>query len=88
MEPVRLAGLGLREWLRPGDRVIVDPPGRLAAWTGDPTLEIPALERLPLPRALARAASETLRSQKPVRYHEVRPLYVQPAAAEERKATQ
>ena len=84
IDPVRLPGVALRTWLRPTERVVVDPPGRLLAWTGDPTAEIPAAARLPMPRALALAAIEALRSQKPVRYHEVRPLYVQPAAAEER----
>jgi len=88
IEPVRVPGAELRGWLRPQERVIVDPPGRLAGWTGDPAPEIPATERLPLPRALAQVAIEALRSKKPVRYHEVRPLYVQPAAAEERKASQ
>ena len=88
IDPVRLPTAALRTWLRPTDRVLVDPPGRLSAWTGDPAAEIPAGARQPLPLALALATIEVLRSQKPVRYHEVRPLYVQPAAAEERKASQ
>jgi tRNA threonylcarbamoyladenosine biosynthesis protein TsaB len=86
-DPLRLPVDELRGWLRTGERAVVDPGGRLAAWTGDPDSEIPEGELLPLPRALARIAIEALRAQKPVRYHEVRPLYVQPAAAEERKAS-
>jgi tRNA threonylcarbamoyl adenosine modification protein YeaZ len=86
-EPVRLRAAEVGGWLRPGERVIVDPPGRLSTWTGDPDGEIPPGERLPLPRALAHVAIDALRAQKPVRYHEIRPLYVQPAAAEERKAS-
>ena len=86
-EPLRIKSGDLTGWLRTGERVVVDPPGRLHAWTGDPNAEIPEGELLPLPQALARVAIGALRAQKPVRYHEVRPLYVQPAAAEERKAS-
>ena len=86
-DPVRLRSGELSAWLRPHERVVVDPPGRLSAWTRYPDAEIPEGELLPLPRALAEVTIEALRAQKPVRYHEVRPLYVQPAAAEERKAS-
>jgi tRNA threonylcarbamoyl adenosine modification protein YeaZ len=86
-EPVRLQSGDLGAWLRPEERVVVDPPGRLQAWIRDPDAEVPEGELLPLPRALSLLTIEALRLQKPVRYHEVRPLYVQPAAAEERKAS-
>jgi tRNA threonylcarbamoyl adenosine modification protein YeaZ len=87
-DPVRLAGVALRAFLRPTDRVVVDPPGGLSAWWDAAGAEIPVGERRPFSQALAAAAIETFGSQKPVRYHEVQPLYVQPAAAEERSGSQ
>ena len=76
----------LAEWLPTGARVIVEPAGMLARWSLELAhLEIPATERRPLSAALLDSAIWTFESQKPLRYDEVQALYVQPAAAEERR---
>lgn len=85
--PQRLSGEALRAVLASTTRVVVDPPGRLDRWTGDGAREIPLEARRAFPQALADIAIEAFGSAKPVRYHELEPLYVQPAAAEERKAS-
>ena len=77
----QLAGL-----LPANARVMAEPAGRLATWSpGLAHLEIPSSERRPLSAALADYAIWTFDSQKPLRYDEVQALYVQPAAAEERR---
>jgi tRNA threonylcarbamoyl adenosine modification protein YeaZ len=82
----RLPADELAAWLPPGARVMVDPAGRLVTWApGLAHLEIPTGERRPLSAALADYAIWTFDSQKPLRYDEVQALYVQPAAAEERR---
>ena len=76
----------LAGWLPAGARVMVEPAGSLAGWApGLAHLELPAGERRPLSAALADSAYWTFDSQKPLRYDEVQALYVQPAAAEERR---
>ena len=58
----------------------------LARWLpGAEHLEISMPERRPLSAGLADFAIWTFESQKPLRYDEVQALYVQPAAAEERR---
>ena len=82
----RMPAAELAEWLAPTARVIAEPAGMLARWlpaAGE--LEIPASERRPLSAALLDSAIWTFESQKPLRYDEVQALYVQPAAAEERR---
>ena len=84
--PTRMATDELADWLPPSGRAIVEPIGRLAEWL--PSLdgrEVPAAERRRLIEALADSAIWTFDSQKPLRYDEVQALYVQPAAAEERR---
>ena len=76
----------LADWLPASARVIVEPAGGLASWVpGLAHLELPAGERRPLSAALLESAIWTFDSQKPLRYDEVQALYVQPAAAEERR---
>jgi hypothetical protein len=76
----------LAGWLPAAARVMVEPAGRLASWApGLAHLELPAGERRPLSAALLDSANWTFDSQKPLRYDEVQALYVQPAAAEERR---
>ncbi|HKV30368.1 MAG TPA: tRNA (adenosine(37)-N6)-threonylcarbamoyltransferase complex dimerization subunit type 1 TsaB [Candidatus Dormibacteraeota bacterium] len=76
----------LAGWLPAAARVMVEPAGSLAGWVpGLAHLEVPAAERRPLSAALLDAANWTFDSQKPLRYDEVQALYVQPAAAEERR---
>ena len=76
----------LARWLPAAARVMVEPAGRLASWApGLAHLELPAGERRPLSAALLDSANWTFDSQKPLRYDEVQALYVQPAAAEERR---
>jgi len=76
----------LAGWLPAAARVIVEPAGSLATWApGLAHLELPAGERRPLSAALLDSAIWTFDSQKPLRYDEVQALYVQPAAAEERR---
>ncbi|HEY8737425.1 MAG TPA: tRNA (adenosine(37)-N6)-threonylcarbamoyltransferase complex dimerization subunit type 1 TsaB [Candidatus Dormibacteraeota bacterium] len=82
----RLAVQALPGWLPASGRIVVEPAGKLALWSPvHAGLEIPADQRSPASRALGDGANEALDSQKPVRYDEVQALYVQPAAAEERK---
>lgn len=76
----------LSSWLPSGGRIMVEPAGRLATWSPvHASLELPLDERAPASEALAVFAIENFNSAKPVRYDEVQALYVQPAAAEERK---
>ena len=84
--PRRLPVDELAGWLPAAARVIVEPAGSLATWVpGLAHLELPAGERRPLSAALLDSAIWTFDSQKPLRYDEVQALYVQPAAAEERR---
>jgi tRNA threonylcarbamoyl adenosine modification protein YeaZ len=76
----------LAGWLPASARVMTEPAGRLASWSpGLAHLEIAPADRRPLSAALADYAIWTFDSQKPLRYDEVQALYVQPAAAEERR---
>jgi len=76
----------LAPWLPSSARIIVEPAGMLATWSsGHAHLEIPPAGRRPLSAALLDSAIWTFESQKPLRYDEVQALYVQPAAAEERR---
>jgi tRNA threonylcarbamoyl adenosine modification protein YeaZ len=76
----------LAGWLPAAARVIAEPAGRLATWVpGLAHLELAGGERRPLSAALLDSAIWTFDSQKPLRYDEVQALYVQPAAAEERR---
>ena len=82
----RLPADELAAWLPAAARVIVEPAGMLGTWApGLAHLELPAGERRPLSAALLDSAIWTFESQKPLRYDEVQALYVQPAAAEERR---
>jgi len=86
-EPARRLSVDeLGSWLPAAARVMVEPAGCLAGWVpGLAHLEVPASERRPLSAALLDSANWTFDSQKPLRYDEVQALYVQPAAAEERR---
>jgi tRNA threonylcarbamoyl adenosine modification protein YeaZ len=82
----RLSVDELAGWLPAAARVMVEPAGSLAGWVpGLAHLEVPPAERRPLSAALLDSANWTFDSQKPLRYDEVQALYVQPAAAEERR---
>jgi tRNA threonylcarbamoyl adenosine modification protein YeaZ len=82
----RLSVDELAGWLPAAARVMVEPAGSLAGWIpGLAHLEVPAAERRALSAALLDSANWTFDSQKPLRYDEVQALYVQPAAAEERR---
>jgi tRNA threonylcarbamoyl adenosine modification protein YeaZ len=84
--PRRLPADELAAWLPANARVMVEPAGRLASWfPALAHLEIAPSERRPLSAALGEYAIWTFDSQKPLRYDEVEALYVQPAAAEERR---
>jgi tRNA threonylcarbamoyl adenosine modification protein YeaZ len=82
----RLPADELVNWLPSAARVIVEPAGMLASWVpGLAQLELPPSQRRPLSAALLDSAIWTFETQKPLRYDEVQALYVQPAAAEERR---
>src|SRR5947209_6756218 len=82
----RLPADQLAGWLPSTARVMVEPAGMLAKWSSaHGHLEIPSADRRPLSAALLDSAIWTFDSQKPLRYDEVQALYVQPAAAEERR---
>src|SRR6266851_1776525 len=87
---VALRDAGRREvyaW-REGEAALRLPVDELAGWLPAAALaplELPAGERRPLTAALLDSANWTFDSQKPLRYDEVQALYVQPAAAEERR---
>jgi len=82
----RLPLAELSSWLPPKGRIMVEPAGALLTWSPvHASLEVPLEERAPASEALAGYALETFEFSKPVRYDEVQALYVQPAAAEERK---
>ena len=82
----RLPVAELPAWLPATGSVMVEPALKLGVWSPvHGTLEPPADQRAPASRALADGAIAAFLAQKPVRYDEVQALYVQPAAAEERK---
>lgn len=82
----RLSVAELPSWLPPNGRIMVEPAGALQSWSPvHSSLEVPLDERAPASEALASYAIEIFEFAKPVRYDEVQALYVQPAAAEERK---
>ena len=82
----RLSVAELSFWLPPSGRIMVDPAGALQSWSPvHANLEVPLEERASASEALAAYAIENFEFSKPVRYDEVQALYVQPAAAEERK---
>lgn len=84
--PARLAITGLPAWIQADDRLVVDPPGALAEWSpGHAAWEVPSARRHSMIEALADEANRVTSHEKPVRYHEVEAMYVQPAAAEERR---
>jgi len=83
---VRIPAAELAEWLPPAGRVIDEPADKLLEWLpAAAERAIPQGERRRLSAALADCAIWTFESQKPLRYDEVQALYVQPAAAEERR---
>jgi len=84
--PVRIPAAELAEWLPPSGRIVDDPVGKLSDWLPSAvTRVVPTAERRALSAALLDSAVWTFESQKPLRYDEVQALYVQPAAAEERR---
>ena len=85
--PARIATTSLPGWIQADDRLVVDPPGALAEWSaGQAAWEVPGGRRRSLLEALADEANRSTSHEKPVRYHEVEAMYVQPAAAEERRS--
>ena len=83
--PARFAIVGLPAWIQADDRFVVDPPGALGQWSpGHAAWEVAPARRRSLIEALAGEANRVTSHEKPVRYHEVEAMYVQPAAAEER----
>jgi len=88
MIPARFASSGLWGWIQADDRLVVDPPGALGIWSpGHAGWEIPSTGRRSMIQALAAEANRAASLEKPVRYHEIEAMYVQPAAAEERRST-
>ena len=86
---VRLGVPAIDAWLRPDDRVVVEPAGALGRWApARAGLEVPADQQRSLSDALVISANEIFDRAKPVRYDELQALYAQPAAAEERKGNQ
>jgi tRNA threonylcarbamoyl adenosine modification protein YeaZ len=84
--PARIATSGLPVWIQADDRLVVDPAGALALWSpGQAAWEVPAARRRSLIEALAAESNRVVLHEKPVRYHEVEAMYVQPAAAEDRR---
>src|SRR6266849_810112 len=87
LAPARIATTSLPGWIQADDRLVVDPPGALAEWSaGQAAWEVPGGRRRSLLEALAGEANRVTSREKPVRYHEVEAMYVQPAAAEERRS--
>ncbi|HYS02651.1 MAG TPA: tRNA (adenosine(37)-N6)-threonylcarbamoyltransferase complex dimerization subunit type 1 TsaB, partial [Candidatus Eisenbacteria bacterium] len=85
--PARIATTSLPGWIQADDRLVVDPPGALAEWSpGQAAWEVPSARRRSMLEALADEANRVMNHEKPVRYHEVEAMYVQPAAAEERRS--
>jgi tRNA threonylcarbamoyl adenosine modification protein YeaZ len=85
--PARIATTSLPGWIQTDDRLVVDPPGALAEWSaGQAAWEVPSARRRSMLEALADEANRVTSHEKPVRYHEVEAMYVQPAAAEERRS--
>jgi tRNA threonylcarbamoyladenosine biosynthesis protein TsaB len=80
----RLAVDRLGLWMPRDLQFVVEPAGALAKWSLNHA-EQEIVERLPFAQALALIATDALSRGKPVRYHEIEPLYAQPAAAQERK---
>lgn len=86
---VRLGAPAIDAWLRPDDRVVVEPAGALRRWApARAGLEVPADQQRSLSDALVISANETFDRAKPVRYDELQALYSRPAAAQERKGNQ
>lgn len=84
--PARIATSGLPAWIQAHDRLVVDPAGALAVWSpGQSAWEVPGARRRSVIEALAAESNRVLGREKPVRYHEVEAMYVQPAAAEDRR---
>ena len=89
LDPQRMGVGQLVEWIPQGLPLVVEPAAALAQWSPKHAdQEVKVTERSRLPQALAVVAIEALSRGKPVRYHEIEPLYVQPAAAQERKEAQ
>jgi tRNA threonylcarbamoyl adenosine modification protein YeaZ len=87
LAPARIATTSLPGWIQADDRLVVDPPGALAEWSpGQAAWEVPSPRRRSMLSALADEANRVMDHEKPVRYHEVEAMYVQPAAAEERRS--
>jgi tRNA threonylcarbamoyl adenosine modification protein YeaZ len=85
-DPGRLAGADLCAFAARSPRLVDEPAGRLTSFCpGVADRVVPPGERLPMAEALRRASISVFENEKPVRYDGLRPLYVQPAAAEERK---
>lgn len=84
--PRRIPAAELAGWLPPSGRIVDDPAGKLSDWCPPAASRmVPPPERRLLSAALLDSAIRTIESQKPLRYDEVQALYVQPAAAEERR---
>ncbi len=84
---IRMRAMQVCGWLLDHESVVVDPPGSLGWWCESrASLEIPDQERLRFTDALAVQAMRAFMLEKAVRYDELQALYVQPAAAEERRS--
>jgi tRNA threonylcarbamoyladenosine biosynthesis protein TsaB len=87
LTPSRIATAGLPGWIGADDRLVVDPPGALALWSpAQAAWEVPGTRRRSVIEALAAESNRVVDREKPVRYHEVEAMYVQPAAAEDRRS--
>lgn len=83
---IRMRATQVCDWLHDQESAVVDPAGSLRRWgESHASREIAEHERLPLPDALAAQAMQAFMREKAVRYDELQALYVQPAAAEERR---
>ncbi len=86
VQPARIPAAEVASWVRDGESIVVEPAGALGRWAESlAALEIPRRERRPYADALADEARRVFMQEKPVRYHELEALYVQPAAAEEQR---
>jgi tRNA threonylcarbamoyl adenosine modification protein YeaZ len=82
----RISAAELAEWLPSTGSIVMEPAGKLADWVpAAANREVTAGQRRPLSAALLDSSIWAIGSQKPLRYDEVQALYVQPAAAEERR---
>jgi tRNA threonylcarbamoyladenosine biosynthesis protein TsaB len=83
--PLRLLVAELASWLPSSGAIVAEPAGKLAEWVPEAAgREVPADKQRPLSAALLERANWTFEFAKPLLYHEIEALYVQPAAAEER----